>query len=42
MVINSDITTIRVSRVTLSRLKEFGRFGDSMEDILVRLIDDSD
>jgi len=35
-------TTMKISRDTLKRLKEFGKMGDTFEDVVNRLLDDTD
>lgn len=35
-------TTMKMSRETLERLKERGKMGDSFENVVSRLLDDSD
>ena len=35
-----DIKTIRVSKDTLNRIKGYGRYGDTMEDILLRILEE--
>jgi len=32
-------TTMKISRDTLKRLKEFGKMGDTFEDVVNRLLD---
>jgi len=33
-------STIKLSKATQKRLKEYGKMGDSFEDVLIRLLDD--
>ena len=35
----SEITTIRVKKTTLDRLKAYGEYGDTIEAIILRLLD---
>ena len=35
-------TTMKLSKETLSRLKERGKMGDSFENVVNRLLDDTD
>jgi len=35
-------STMKISRETLKRLKEFGKMGDTFEDVVNSLLDDTD
>lgn len=39
---NHDITTIRLNKEILKRLRLYGRYGDTMQDIIVNLLDEHD
>lgn len=39
MVREEDISTVRLSKKTISRLRKYGEYGDSMDSIVSKLLD---